>query len=75
MQQELEGAKTIHYKKDIIFSIPSRDVTLVSDIPSGDGKNDNLFYSVPSFFLAAHNLLTNSSFSHPPFSQTFLKSI
>ncbi len=39
-------------KKIIVFPVPSQDVTnqtllaretLVSDIPAGDGKNDNLF--------------------------------
>jgi hypothetical protein len=52
---------TLHCKKIIVFPVPSRDPnshwpgiiklfpareSLVSDIPAGDRKNDNLFYSV-----------------------------
>jgi hypothetical protein len=39
-------------KKVIVFPIPGRELfpameSLISDIPTGDRKNDNLFYSVP----------------------------
>jgi hypothetical protein len=48
----LSTNKPYTVKKTSDFSVPSRDVTnqtlfvLVSDIPAGDGKIANLFYSV-----------------------------
>ncbi len=57
-------SSTVHFKKDYRLTRPQPDVTkqtlpgrellnyswesLVSDIPAGDGKHDNLFYSVYS---------------------------
>ncbi len=55
---------------EFIKWFPARE-SLESDIPAWEGENDNLFYSVPSFFLAADNLLNNFSFFHPFLSDLF----